>query len=196
MNPKQIMKPAIGSWNLASPSSHWLNMMKLYILVKATHASQPIYKIDSKKTTESLNQAQRHHNYEIMFKKLYNQLKDSENTLFTLLYGDLFSLSTKELDIVISDLQNFPLSLNDHEIINSSRGDINLKRFPKITKTKRYTENTNPLPIYDRPLVYFEWKRNQHRVDGNFLLKGNVEYAGLDFLIAYALLPIHKISSK
>lgn len=170
-HPKQIMRPSLGAWHLVSPSSHWLNIMKLYILVKATD----------------------NENYKKMFKKLYKKLKNSQNALFTLLYGDVFSLSSDELKDAFISLYNFPLALNNQEIINSSRTDISLKRFPRIIKNKRYTENKTPLPIFDRPLVYFEWKRNQYRVDGNFLSEGNIEFSGLDFLLPYALFPMHKI---
>lgn len=172
MKPNQIMKLSIGNWDLASSSSHWLNMMKIYILSKATN----------------------NYAYNTMFKNLYTKLDDSQNTLFTLLYGDVFPITTKDLEDTIIALQTFPLSLNNQEIINSKRTDITLKKYPKIIKNKRTTESLTPLAIFDRPLVYFEWKRNQYRVDGNFLADGNVEFSGLDYLLAYALLPMQKIA--
>ena len=36
-------------------------------------------------------------------------------------------------------------------------------------------------------MVYFEWKSNQRRVDGNFDQIGDEEFSGLDFLILYSM---------
>ena len=170
MKKNQIMSFKIAAiWDVATSSSYWLNMMKLYIIAKATN----------------------NENYQYMFKKLNRKLRKSQNILFTLLYNDLFPLEkdNPKLQKAQELLETYPLELNNQEIINSYRPDIKLNVFAKIVKKRRYTETNTPLEIFNRPAKYFEWKEPQLRVDGNFGQDGNVEFSGIDFLFAKALLP-------
>jgi hypothetical protein len=162
----KIMRNSLGFWQFSSHSSNWLNMLKLYVLVIATNDS--IYKNN--------------------FKNLYKILANDDNIFYNLLYDKIFPLNALQKRKIITNLNNYPISLDNHEIINSSRSKIELDNFPKIIKNKRHIEGLKALPIFDRPLVYFEWKNNQFRLDGNFAAKGNIEYSGLDFLLSYAIL--------
>jgi len=155
----------LGFWEFASPSSNWLNFIKLYTAIKATN--DEIYKA--------------------MFEKLYFELAKEHNVFYDLLYVDIFP-DTRQAKIsnIAAILHSFPLSLNNKEVLNSKRADLELKKFPKVIKNKRWVEVKNPLPIYERPLVYHEWKRNQLRVNGNFGMDGEIEFSGLDYLLAYA----------
>ena len=161
----KLMNVGIGPWQLSSHSSNWLNMLKLYILVLATN--DEIYKTN--------------------FKNLYNILAEEDNIFFTLLYADIFRISPLEKRKIIKVLSTYPLTINNKEIINSKRAEVTLDKFPKIIKNKRYTEGKSALAIFDRPAVYFEWKNNQHRLDANFGATGNIEFSGLDFMLAYAM---------
>ena len=165
----KLMNIGIGSWQLSSHSSNWLNMLKLYILVIATN--DEIYKTN--------------------FKKLYHILAEEDNVFFTLLYADIFPISPIKKRKIINTLSSYPITLNNQEIINSKRAGVKLDRFPKIIKNKRHTEGKSSLAIFDRPAVYFEWKNNQHRLDANFGATGNIEFSGLDFILAYAMLLNH-----
>lgn len=162
----KMMRNSLGNWQFSSHSSNWLNMLKLYVLAIATN--DEIYKNN--------------------FKNLYKVLQDDDNIFYDLLYGKIFPLNILQKRKIIAELNNYPISLDNHEIINSLRNEIKLDKFPKIIKNKRHIEGVKTLPIFDRPLVYFEWKNNQFRLDGNFLANGNIEYSGLDFLLAYAIL--------
>ncbi len=164
---KPLYGELFGFWQLASPSSNWLNLLKMYNLVKIT--DDEIYKF--------------------MFARLYQKLADEQNIFYDLLYLDIFpDKAVSKLTLIAGYLQSFPLDLSAAEIINSHRDDIKLQKFPKITKNKRWLSAKTALPIYARPLMYHEWKRNQLRLNGN---QGNylnhVTFNGLDFLLANAL---------
>lgn len=154
-----------GFWDLASTSSNWLNYIKLYTAIKATN--HPIYKK--------------------MFSKLYHNLAKEENIFYDLLYYDIYPTALSQLHYSKQILASFPLELNNNEIINSGRATVKTTKFTNIIKNKRWLETSKPLPIYARPIIYHEWKRNQFRVNGNIGANGNVEFSGLDFLLAYSI---------
>ena len=153
------------NFTIPSHSSNWLNLIRLYSLSKIT--DEQIY----------------YHN----FKKLYNKLEKEKNPFFDALYLEVFGESdlSKKANIEYY-LNTFPIELDNSEVI-SSYNNKNLKLFPMIVKNHQKAEVVNPLPIYQRPLVYFEWKSNQQRIDGNWGQKGNVLFSGLDFLVLYSM---------
>jgi hypothetical protein len=164
---KRISSNILGFWDLATPSSNWLNFLKLYIIVKAS--DDEIYKN--------------------MFKKYYDTLSSEKNAFYDLLYLDVFSREIlAKISNVLASLKSFPLTVDNREIINSYNKNIKLNKFSKIRKNKRYVEAKTPLAIYMRPLTYHEWKHNQFRVNGNFSQAGDVKFSGLDYLLAYSFL--------
>jgi hypothetical protein len=104
-----------------------------------------------------------------------------------LLYYDIYPTALSQLHYSKQILASFPLELNNNEIINSGRATVKTTKFTNIIKNKRWLETSKPLPIYARPIIYHEWKRNQFRVNGNIGANGNVEFSGLDFLLAYSI---------
>ncbi|MBL6621271.1 MAG: hypothetical protein ISP24_01135 [Rickettsiales bacterium] len=164
---KKISSNIMGFWDLATPSSNWLNFLKLYIAVKASNDA--IYKN--------------------MFANYYLSVESEKNAFYDLLYIDIFSREkTSKISNILVALNSFPLTLNDIEIINSHNKKIPINKFSKIRKNKRYVESKIPLLIYNRPLTYHEWKHNQFRVNGNFSKNGELEFSGLDYLLAYSFL--------
>jgi len=53
-----------------------------------------------------------------------------------------------------------------------------------LTKHLKFEEKAcYPLPINERPIEDFYWQRDPYKLDG--ISGKNVEYGGLDYLIAY-----------
>ncbi|MBT4989607.1 MAG: hypothetical protein HOM96_03630 [Rickettsiales bacterium] len=162
----KILHLTLLNFEIPSHSSNWLNMLRLYILAKATD--------------EKI--------YENHFVKLYNILEDEHNPFFDVLYMDLFNqLDEVKMQRISFYLQSFPIELDNREIISSYDADVDLALFPRITKNYIEAESVEALPIYRRPLKYFEWKENQRRIDGNWEGKGNILFSGLDYLLLYSM---------
>jgi len=125
--------------------------------------------------------------YNTALRKLYRSQKHERNPQFAIMYlsrnpelpADLLK---REIHTYLS---SFPLSLNNHEIINRKDRDIQQKLFPPLVKHSWRAEAKVPLPIYRRPLSYNEWKQNPFRLDGKFHKRGRVLFPGTDFLLAY-----------
>ena len=101
---------------------------------------------------------------------------------------DLFNqLDEVKMQRISFYLQSFPIELDNREIISSYDADVDLALFPRITKNYIEAESVEALPIYRRPLKYFEWKENQRRIDGNWEGKGNILFSGLDYLLLYSM---------
>jgi hypothetical protein len=122
------------------------------------------------------------------FDKLYDVLSTENNPFFDALYMNLHdTVSPTKISDIKYYLETFPITFDNSEIISSYLEDINLESVPRYTKNSQEAEVKFPLPIYQRPMVYFEWKANQRRVDGNFNQNGNIEFSGLDFLVLYSM---------
>ena len=154
------------NFQIPSHSSNWLNLLRLYTLANLT--DKKVYM----------------HNFD----KLHNVLKVEYNPFFDALSMSLYdSDSQNALHDIKYYLETFPIAFDNSEIISSYLDNIDLEAFPRYTKNLQEAEVTFPLPIYQRPLVYFEWKANQRRVDGNFNQSGDIEFSGLDFLVLYSM---------
>jgi hypothetical protein len=152
--------------HIPTHSSDWLNMMRLYILCE----------ISDKKA------------YHHAFSKLYKEQEDEFNPLFIILAQD-----HQASPYVKQYLDSFPTVLTNQEVMPHKK--IKLKKWPPYVKNKRIVEAKIPVPIYQRPLSTYEWKRNPYRVSGNHHRKGEKSYSGIDFLEAYWLGRYHKLIS-
>lgn len=162
----KILHLSIFNFQIPSHSSSWLNLVRLYALAKAT--DEEIYK----------------HN----FMKLYQILAVNQNPFFDALYMDLLNeIDVEKLNRIEYFLQTFPIELDNREIVSSYKGDTKLRPFPRITKNYIEAEPYDALPIYRRPLKYFEWKENQLRIDGNWHNKKTMRFSGIDYLVLYGL---------
>ena len=150
--------------NLEFPthSSSWLNLTNSFIGYHINHAEY----------------------FKSSFKNLHKHYEDEQNLLYLLMWQSM-SKETKSLDFAKVALGNFPVNPTSHEIINSTRKDIELVSNASYVKLKRELEVSSPLPVYQRPMRSFEWKLNQMRVDGNFKSQGTLNYTGIDYLVAY-----------
>lgn len=147
-------------------STDWVNFVRLCTLTEATDRED----------------------YETALHNLFRSQTHEHNPQFLIIYlsrnPDWSSRPDRFKEDIHTYLGSFPLSLNNHEIINT-KDRIDQKLFPPFVKDSWRAEATVPLPIYRRPLSYNEWKRNPFRLDGNFHKQGKVLYPGTDFLLAY-----------
>ncbi|MBI2876631.1 MAG: hypothetical protein HYY20_07095 [Candidatus Tectomicrobia bacterium] len=81
-------------------------------------------------------------------------------------------------------LQFFPEEKRVVEVRNSRRRDI---RKAWLADRHGRPQAQRPLPVYQRPVNTFEWKANPYRLDGHPGARGQAEYAGIDYLLAYWL---------
>ncbi len=154
------------NFQIPSHSSNWLNLLRLYTLADLTNKKVYLRNFD----------------------KLYDVLSTENNPFFDALYMNLHdTVSPTKISDIKYYLETFPITFDNSEIISSYLEDINLESVPRYTKNSQEAEVKFPLPIYQRPMVYFEWKANQRRVDGNFNQNGNIEFSGLDFLVLYSM---------
>ena len=72
----------------------------------------------------------------------------------------------------IRTLQLMPLDKRAREVVNSQRDDV---------------DPGWPLPIDERPVHEFEWNGNPFRLDGWRGCQGELEFTGVDYLLAYWL---------
>ena len=121
-----------------------------------------------------------------MYKKAFTQLmqnyQDEHNPFFELI-GHAISGESPSPEIK-KILKTFPKTLTNQEVINtqSYQGKIICGDYVKLKGTY---ESLEPLPIYQRPLNNYLWKRNQMTLDGNFKSSGDKAFTGIDFLQAY-----------
>ncbi len=154
------------NFQIPSHSSNWLNLLRLYTLAHVT--GKKVYL----------------HNFD----KLYGVLSTEYNPFFDALYMNLHDkVNPKKIRNIKYYLETFPITFDNSEIISSYLDDVDLMMIPRYTKNLQEAEVNFPLPIYQRPMVYFEWKANQRRVDGNFDQIGDIKFSGLDFLVLYSL---------
>jgi|GEM_PF-2006892 len=150
--------------HIPTHGSDWLNMLRLSILCEISDKSA----------------------YRKAFNKLYKRQDGEFNPIFPILAQD--QLAAQD---VKRYLGSFPIHLSNQEIIPNT--DIALKQWPPYVKNCRILEAKIPVPIYQRPLTTYEWKRNPYRVSGNYHRKGDKSYSGVDFLEAYWLGRYHKL---
>ncbi|MCM8536087.1 MAG: hypothetical protein NE334_09140 [Lentisphaeraceae bacterium] len=151
-------------------SSSWLNFLKIY---NGWHSSgNEIYKK--------------------AFMSLYENYEDERNPFLELMKASLFDSSIHES--VESILSSFPLTLTSREVINSP--SFKDAEFGNYVKIKRHRETQEILPVYQRPLNNFLWKRNPMIVDGNFESSGQTTYSGIDFLQAYWFMRFLRFSTN
>ena len=89
-------------------------------------------------------------------------------------------------------IESYPLDPDDREIINRY-GDFKKRWLTPWSKGDMDKEAKEALPIYQRPLSPFEWKRNPYHLDGNYGGKGLAKYNGLDFLLVYWMGRCYKV---
>lgn len=122
--------------------------------------------------------------YKRAVKNFFNAHRKERNPVYNSVYLLTFPEDERRKEIertTEETLASFPVSLSDNEVINKVRR----KLFPPIVKNTFRQEGIKPLPIYMRPLDALEWKRNPYRIDGNFGLKGDAAFSGVDYLLAY-----------
>jgi len=126
--------------------------------------------------------------YQKSLERTWSSNKDEGNSFFNFVYCALNMHKRgqpefgKAMADAIETLRLFPLDKRVFEVINSKRKDIK-KSFFRDRRGRLQAKS--PLPINERPVDTYEWKANPYRLDGHRGAKGEVEYAGVDYLLAY-----------
>ena len=160
---------------LPTHSSSWLNFLKMY--TGSSSSKDPIY-------------AQAYHS-------LNRHYDDEQNPFFQLigLYITPQGNLEEKLACIRKTLATFPLDLNRQTVINSRDENI-IQVQGNYVKLQRIMEASTALPMYRRALNSYEWKRNQKRLDGNFMSSGNIRFSGIDYLQVYWMLRAFEKNNK
>ena len=147
---------------IPTDGSDWLNMIRLYTLVKISERKE----------------------YKSAFDRLYKKQKKEKNPFFAILYKD----RTQQAEIR-HYLASFPLTLNNQLILPSDA--VELKQRSPFIKHSRKVEATVPQPLYQRPSTDNMWKNNPFRVHGGQLSKNPTHFSGSDYTLTYWLGRMH-----
>lgn len=125
------------------------------------------------------------HEYRKGLERSWRVVLDEGNSFFNFVYIGLTAnpLCQAWRDAV-ETLRLFPEGKRVVEVRNSRRKDIRKAWF---SDRHGKPQAKRPLPVYQRPANAFEWKANPYRLDGHPGSRGEAEYAGVDYLLAYWL---------
>jgi hypothetical protein len=157
---------------LPTASSDFLHVWALYALCRATQSPH----------------------YKQALRRLLRQTRGQRNPLFHAVGIGCGVIDPDQQAIVNFGLTTYPAAqLTDVPVSNSSDRDVPRKWLPRVVKNEFEREARRPLPVWRRPLTWFEWKRNQLRLDGNSGADGQTEFSGGDYLLLYWLAARHRI---
>lgn len=147
----------LGFLQIPTASSSWLDLLKLNILNEC-----------------SLN-------YKKELVSLALDFSEMKNPFFQTLAYDLDN--SIDISFVERRLMEYPYPINDTQIINSHRKDIEF-RSKRYVKNKSKLETREALPLYELSCDWNLWKRNLFEADRQTPESGR-QYFGVDLLQAY-----------
>lgn len=125
---------------------------------------------------------------DVFEKRLWFFTKNHDNVFFNYIHaaisGQEMNLADRNDNILL--LRRFPLApRRDFRVVNSRRTDIpKMRNWRGVVTNEQNTQfSRHPLPIHERPPSDFLWQRTPFALDGGG--DGNLEYSGVDFLLAY-----------
>jgi hypothetical protein len=163
-----------GIVELPTASSDFLHVWALYAMCRATQS--PLY-------AQAL-------------RRILRQTRGQRNPLFHAVGIGCGVIDGGESEIVDFGLSTYPAAdLIGRPVSNSGQPDVRRAWLPRLVKGEYEREARRPLPVWRRPLTWFEWKRNQLRLDGNLDSSGQTEFGGGDYLLLYWLAARHGIGA-
>ncbi len=131
--------------------------------------------------------------YSSAFRNYWESKKRDYNPFYTFLYltfkpKEMWSFENRIINaMALEYLKSFPLDRDKNEILNSffKDDDVDVDRFPVVTKHGLVPRNKTPLPIYRRGVRRHEWRGNAFRLNENINKDGATYAYPLDFLLVY-----------
>ena len=170
-----ILHVSVPLFEVPTPSSSWLNLMKLATLVETTGSGQ----------------------YRRLLHGLADDYRAHQNPFFIaldLIHGPARSpeSAAAQEKTARSRLETYPLTNDSTELQNLGRAPYRLRVPPHFVKSTLAFEATRPVPFYDKAGDRYQWKRNLLLLDGNLGGDGRKVFSGVDCYEAYWMLAYAK----
>ncbi|HLP79517.1 MAG TPA: hypothetical protein VK158_02700 [Acidobacteriota bacterium] len=163
-----LLKVNLGIYRVPTPSTSWLDLMKLAIIYHTT----------------------KHEKYAKHIVDLAKSYADDKNPFFItmhLQHGNESMQEKKKLaQIALERLQTYPITNTSQEVINSTGASTRL--IPRFVKNQAEKETTQPLPIWATSGDTYQWKRNPYRIQGNIGEDGSKIFNAVDLYEVYWML--------